>query len=146
MAYVLRDHSCMDCMGDGQKIWRRDFSPDERYALMRTGLTDETIDGYPVIAAVLLPRRARLFFCWNGTARLGELRGAVFPVSVVAGPVAAYHKSWPCLPERRRRAWQNQSRWERLLPPRVALHGQSDRAGRLLRPPIHRDWYVAPGD
>ena len=69
MAYVLRDHSCGDCMGDGRKTWRERFSPDERDALMRTGLTGETIDRQPVIAAVLLPRRARLFF--EGMARPG---------------------------------------------------------------------------
>ncbi len=58
MAFVLRDHSCGNCMGDNRKTWRREFSPAERDALMATGITGETIDGQPVIAAVLLPRRA----------------------------------------------------------------------------------------
>ena len=69
VAFVLRDRSCTDCMGDGRKAWRRRFSPCERYALMQTGLTGETIDGQPVIAALLLPRRA--FIRFAGMARRG---------------------------------------------------------------------------
>lgn len=69
VVYVLRDHSCGNCMGDGRKAWRRRFSPIERDALMQTGLTGERINEQPGVAAVLLPRRAFLHMC--GMARPG---------------------------------------------------------------------------
>ena len=69
VVFVLRDHSCGNCRGDGRKAWRHRFSPIEQDALMQAGLTGERINGQPVVAAVLLPRRSFLFM--HGMARPG---------------------------------------------------------------------------
>ena len=93
MAFVLRDHSCGNCLGDTRKTWRRRFSSAERDALMATGLTKETIDGQPVIAAVLLPRRA--FIHMSGMARPGWVDYGLpcfrCPWSPAAWPHVLYH-------------------------------------------------------
>lgn len=93
MAFVLRDHSCGNCLGDNCKSWRRKFSPAERDALMATGLAEETIDGQPVIAAVLLPRRA--FIHMSGMARPGWVDYGLpcfrCPWSPAAWPHVLYH-------------------------------------------------------
>ena len=80
-------------MGATRKKWRREFSPTERDALMATGLTEETIDGQPVIAAVLLPRRA--FIQFTGMTRPGwvnyELPSFRCPWSPAAWPHVIRH-------------------------------------------------------